>query len=99
MMPGFATMLAVMFAAAFACRLGGFLLMRFLPPSPRLEAALRATPLSVMSGITALAVAGGQVADALALAAVVALTVLTRNDVLSALLGVGIVAGLRWAGV
>ena len=99
MMPTFPAMLAVMFAAALVCRLGGFLMMRFLPPSPRLEAALRATPLSVMAGITALAVAGGQVADAVALGAVVVLTVATRNDVLSAIAGVGIVAVLRWIGL
>lgn len=98
-MPGFPAMLLVMFAAAFACRVGGFLMMAYLPASPRLEAALRATPVSVMAGITALALAGGQVADALALGAVVLLTVLTRNDVLSAILGVVIVALLRWAGL
>ena len=98
-MPGFPAMLAVMVLAAFACRVGGFLMMRYLPATPRLEAALRATPLSVMAGITALALAGGQVAEALALAGVVLLTVVTRNDVLSALMGVVIVAGLRWAGL
>ena len=96
-MPDFPAMLAVMVLAAFACRVGGFLMMRYLPASPRLEAALRATPLSVMAGITALALAGGQVAEALALGGVVVLTLVTRNDVLSALLGVVIVAALRWA--
>ena len=96
-MPGFPAMLAVMVAAAVACRVGGFLMMRYLPSTPRLEACLRATPLSVMAGITALALAGGQVADALALGGVVVLTLVTRNDVLSALLGVVIVAALRWA--
>ena len=96
-MPDFPAMLAVMMLAAFACRVGGFLMMRYLPASPRLEAALRATPLSVMAGITALALAGGQVAEALALGGVVVLTLVTRNDVLSALLGVVIVAALRWA--
>lgn len=98
-MPAFPAMLLVMVLAAFACRVGGFLMMAYLPASLRLEAALRATPVSVMAGITALALAGGQVADALALGGVVVLTVVMRNDVLSALLGVVIVAALRWAGV
>lgn len=98
-MPSFPAMLAVMAAAALACRIGGFVLMRFLPHSPRLEAALRATPLSVMAGITVLALAAGEVADALALGAVVVLTVVTRNDVLAAILGVGLVALLRWGGL
>ncbi|MGQ0565828.1 MAG: AzlD domain-containing protein [Gemmobacter sp.] len=99
MMPGFPAMLLVMAAAALACRLGGFLVMAWLPGSLRLEAALRATPVSVMAGITALALAGGQVAEAMALGAVVALTVVTRNDVMSAVAGVAIVAALRWAGL
>ena len=98
-MPSFPAMLLVMVAAAVACRVGGFLMMAWLPASPRLEAALRATPLSVMAGITALALAGGPVADALALGGVVVLTVITRNDVMSAIAGVGIVAVLRWAGL
>ncbi len=99
MMPSFPAMLAVMVLAAFACRVGGYAMMAWLPASPRLEAALRATPLSVMAGITALALAGGQVADALALAGVVVLTLVTRNDVMSAIAGVGIVAALRWMGL
>jgi uncharacterized membrane protein len=98
-MGSFPVMLAVMTAAALACRMGGFLMMRYMPASPRLEAALRATPLSVMAGITALAVASGQIAEAVALACVVVLTLVTRNDVLAALLGVAAVAGLRWAGL
>lgn len=99
MTEGFPAMLAVMTAAALACRLGGFLLMGWLPATPRIEAALRATPLSVMAGITAMALAAGQMADAVALGGVVVLTVLTRNDVLAALVGVALVAALRWAGI
>ena len=98
-MPSFPVMLLVMALAAFACRIGGFLAMRFLPASPRLDAALRATPLSVMAGITALAVASGHLADALALAGVVVLTIVLRNDVVAALLGVMLVEVLRWAGL
>ena len=98
-MPSFPAMLLVMVLAAFACRVGGFLMMRFVPATPRLEAALRATPVSVMAGITALALARGQVADALALGGVVVLTLITRNDVVSAVVGVVIVALLRRAGL
>jgi uncharacterized membrane protein len=90
-MPDFTAMLLVMAAAALVCRMGGYRLMAWLPASPRIEAALRATPLSVMAGITALAVMQGELADALALAGVVGLTLASRNDVLSALCGVALV--------
>lgn len=40
---------------AFACRAGGFWLMRYVPLTPRVKAALGATPLAVMIGITIVA--------------------------------------------
>jgi uncharacterized membrane protein len=99
MTESFSALLAVMAAAAFLCRMAGFTLMRFVPVLPRVEAALRATPLGVMAGITALAVQAGGLAEGLALAAVVGLTLVLRSDVAAALLGVVVVAGLRWAGL
>lgn len=99
MTESFPVLLAVMASAAFLCRVAGFTLMRFVPVSPRVEAALRATPLAVMAGITALAVQAGGLAEGLALASVVGLTLVLRSDVAAALLGVVVVASLRWAGV
>ena len=99
MTDSFPILLAVMAAAAFLCRVAGFVLMRFMPQSATLEAALRATPLAVMAGIAALALVQGGLAEALALAAVVGLTVIFRNDVAAALLGVAVVAVLRWLGL
>ena len=99
MTESFPVLLTVMAGAAFLCRMAGFTLMRFVPVSPRVEAALRATPLAVMAGITALAVQAGGLAEGLALAAVVGLTLVLRSDVAAALLGVVAVAGLRWVGV
>lgn len=95
----FPLLLLVMGAALLLCRVAGFTLMRLVPVSPRLEAALRATPLAVMAAIAALAVQAGGLAEGLALAAVVALTRILGSDVAAALLGVAIVAGLRWVGV
>lgn len=95
----FALYLAVMGAAALFCRLAGYLAMRVLPASPRIEAALRATPVSVMSAIATLAVANGGVVEGLALAAAVALTFVIGNDVAAALLAVAVAAVLRYAGV
>jgi uncharacterized membrane protein len=99
MTESFLVLLAVMAAAAFLCRVAGFTLMRFVPVSPRVEAALRATPLAVMAGITALALQAGGLAEGLALGSVVGLTLLLRSDVAAALLGVVVVAVLRWAGL
>ncbi|AWD21932.1 AzlD domain-containing protein [Fuscovulum blasticum] len=93
------TMLAVMAGAALFCRMAGYAAMRFLPPSNRLDAALRATPLAVMAGITAQALAAGGLTEAVALASAIGLTVLTRNDVGAAVGGVGVAALLRWLGV
>lgn len=99
MTESFPVLLAVMAAAAYLCRVAGFTLMRFVPVSGRMEAALRATPLAVMAGITALAVQNGGLAEGLALGSVVALTLVLRSDVAAALLGVVVVAALRWAGL
>lgn len=99
MTDSFPLLLLAMTGAAFLCRVAGFTLMRFVPVSPRVEAALRATPLGVMAGITALAVQAGGLAEGLALTAVVGLTLVLRSDVAAALLGVVVVAGLRWAGL
>lgn len=99
MTESFPVLLAVMAGAAFLCRVAGFTLMRFVPVSPRVEAALRATPLAVMAGITALAVQAGGLAEGLALTSVVGLTLVLRSDVAAALLGVVVVAGLRWVGL
>jgi uncharacterized membrane protein len=99
MSANFPILLLVMAAAALACRMAGFLLMGLIPMSPRIEAALRATPLAVLAGIAVLALQAGGWAEALALGGVVVLTILTGSDVAAALLGVAIVAALRWAGM
>jgi uncharacterized membrane protein len=98
MTDSFPIILSVMALAAFFCRIAGFTLMRFVPVSGRVEAALRATPLAVMAAITLLALQAGGLAEALALTSVVGLTLILRNDVAAALLGVIVVAVLRWAG-
>jgi uncharacterized membrane protein len=99
MTPSLPAMLAVMTAAALFCRFAGFLAMRFLPPSARLDAALKATPLAVMAGITAQALAAGGLVEVLALGSAVALSVATRNDVGAAVASVGVAAGLRALGL
>ena len=91
----FPVLLVVMAAAALFCRIAGYMTMRYLPASPRLEAALRATPISVMAAIAAIAIANGGMIEAVALSAAVGLTLLIGNDVAAALLAVALAALMR----
>jgi len=80
---------------SFACRAGGFWLMRFVSITPRLEAALRATPLAVMVGIATPAATSGRPAEILAILVTIVLMRATRNDLAAALGGVAVLAVLR----
>ena len=93
--PDFILALLAMAAASFACRAGGFLLMRFVRITARLQAALRAIPFCVMIGIVAPAALRAGPAEWLGLAVIALAMKLTANDVLSALLGVAAVAAAR----
>jgi len=93
--PEIVTILLAAGAAAFFCRAAGFFLMSFVPITPRLEAALRATPLAVMVGICAPVAAHGNPAELAALAAVGLAMKLTGNDLIAAAAGIVTVALLR----
>ncbi|MCU0819325.1 MAG: AzlD domain-containing protein [Beijerinckiaceae bacterium] len=95
----FALLLLAMALASYGCRVAGFVAMRFVTITPRIEAALRATPLSVMAGIVAVAAMRGGPAEWIASASVLVIMKLTGQDVLSALAGVAIIALARWAGL
>jgi uncharacterized membrane protein len=87
--------IAALAAVSFACRIGGFALMRALPKSPRFEAAIRATPLAAIMGIVAPVAASGRLPELLALGAIVIGMRFIRNDVFAALVGVAVVAVAR----
>jgi uncharacterized membrane protein len=91
----FILVLLAMGAASYACRAGGFFLMRFVTVTPRLEAALKVLPLGVMIGIAAPALRNGGMAEILGLIGVVVLMKVTRNDVVAALGGIALVALCR----
>lgn len=97
--PSFAELLVVMAVVAFICRAGGFFIMRFLPPSERLDAALRGTPLAVMSGIVALAMVHGTVVEIVALGITVLAMFAVRHELIAAFIGVGAVAAMRAFGL
>ena len=95
----FALYLVAMGVAAFGCRLAGHLLMRHVAMTPRVEAALRATPAGVMAGILALSCLNGGPAEWVGAAAAVLAMRATGQDVSAAFVGVAVVALMRAAGL
>ena len=83
--------------ASFACRAGGFWLMRFFTVTPRLRATLAAAPLAVMLGIVTPAALRGGLAELVGLATTFAVMRLWRNDLIAMFSGVAAVALCRLA--
>jgi uncharacterized membrane protein len=91
----FSVALAAMAAASYGCRIAGYLLMGWLPITPRLEAGLRAMPIGVMTGIVMPSVLAGKPAEIAGLVVVFLLMKLTGKDVIAALGGALAVAAVR----
>jgi uncharacterized membrane protein len=89
----------VLAGASFFCRAGGFVMMRFLTITPRIESALRAVPLAVMIGIVMPSAATGRIPELAALLAVGVTMKWRNNELLAALAGLAVVAGGRWFGL
>lgn len=82
--------------ASFACRISGFLLMGYVTITPRVEAALKAIPISVMVGIVTPAATAGKLPELLGLLAVGVAMKLVRNDLAAAVAGAATVGLARW---
>jgi uncharacterized membrane protein len=95
----FIPLLLTMAAASFLCRASGFWLMRFVPVTPRVQAALNATPLAVMVGIVAPVAARGNIPEIAGLGATFIAMRLNGDDVFAAIVGVAVLAGVRAAGL
>ncbi|OYU48587.1 MAG: branched-chain amino acid ABC transporter [Rhizobiales bacterium PAR1] len=91
----FLILLAAMAAATYFCRAIGFLAMRYVPMTPRFEAALKATPISVMTAIVAIAAMRGGPPEWCATAAVLFMMKVSGNDIIAAFTGVGVIALMR----
>ncbi len=89
--------LGAMALASYGCRIAGYLLMGWLPITPRLEAALRSMPIGVMAGIVAPSVAAGRPPEIAGLLVVGIVMKLTGKDVAAAVAGALTVALLRQA--
>ena len=86
-------------AASFFCRAGGFMAMRYVRITPRMQSALKAVPLAVMIGIVMPAASAGRVPELAALVAVGFTMRFSGNELLAAVAGLLVVAGGRWAGL
>jgi uncharacterized membrane protein len=91
--------IAAMAAASYACRLAGYLLMGYVPITPRVQGALKAIPLGAMIGIVMPSVLSGRIPELVGLVVVFAAMKLTGKDVVAALAGAGAVAICRWMGL
>jgi uncharacterized membrane protein len=90
----FPVLLLTMALVSYACRAAGFFMMKFVPMTDRLDNALKATPLAVMSGISEITAVNGNVAEWVGRACVAGCMWLTRNDLVAALVGVAAVGGI-----
>jgi uncharacterized membrane protein len=92
----FLPFLAGIAAASFLCRVGGFWFMHLIGVTPRLEAALKATPLAVMIGIVAPVAARGNPPELLALGVIALVMRWMPSDLAAAMAGVAVVAIARF---
>ena len=88
--------LVVLATVSYGCRIMGFWLMRYLPRTQRLEAALHHAPVAVMLGIVVPALARGHLPEFAGAAVVVACMIVQRSDLVAAIAGVGTVALVRF---
>ena len=94
---GFLLLVAALTVAAFACRAGGFWVMRYVTVTPRIQAALKAAPIAAMVGVVVPTAVRGGIPELAGLVAVAVSMRLKRNDLLATFIGVIVVALLRWA--
>lgn len=86
-----------MAVAAYACRAGGYFLMRYVTITPRIEAALKAIPMSVVVSVLAVAALKGGVPEWAGIATAIGMMAATRSELLSITAGVAAVGVLRSA--
>ncbi|MGH8249756.1 MAG: AzlD family protein [Steroidobacteraceae bacterium] len=81
--------------ASYACRVGGYFLMRYVAVTPRVEAWLRAIPIALVGAILGPVAVNGGPAEWLGLATAILLMRLTGNDFISVLASMAAVAVMR----
>lgn len=82
---------------AYGCRVGGYLMMRFVRATPRVQAALAAVPLAAMIGIVTPTMMSGRIPEAAGLVMVAIVMRLTGSELAAAVAGTAVVAlGRHW---
>ncbi len=87
--------IVVVGVVAYACRAGGFFLMRYVRLTPRVEAWLQAIPISIVGAILGPIAANGGPAEWAGLAASIALMWVTGQDFLGVFGAIAAVALVR----
>ena len=88
--------IVAMAVATYATRAGGFWLMRWVRPTPRIEAWIRHVPGAVIISLVAPAALTRGPAEALAVAVTAVVMVATRNELAAMASGIAAVAGGRF---
>lgn len=89
------TAILLMGMASYACRAGGYFLMRYVAITPRVETWLKSIPVALIGAILGPIAANGGPAEWLGLIAAIGVMYATGNDFLSTVAAVGAVAGMR----
>ena len=82
--------------ASYACRAGGFFLMRYVTVTPRVEAWLKAIPVALIGAILGPIAANGGPPEWLGLATAVLAMKFIGNDFVSVIASVAVVAVTRF---
>jgi len=82
-------------AASNLCRFAGYFLMGYVALTPRVETWLKAIPVALIGAILGPIAAKGGPAEWLGLATAVILMRVTGNDLVSAIVAIGVVATAR----
>lgn len=91
--------IVAMAVTSYACRVAGYLLMGYVPITERVQAALKAIPLGVMTGIVLPSALSGKVPEIAGLLVVFAVMKLTGKDVVAAIAGAAAVGACRAFGL
>lgn len=83
--------------ATYACRAGGFFLMRYVTITPRVEAWLRSIPIALIGALLGPIAVNGGPPEWLGLVAAIGLMYFTSNEFFSAIAACAIVALARAA--
>ena len=81
---------------SYGYRAGGYWLMRYVPPTPRVRAVLQATPMAVVGAVVAPTLARGGPPEWLALAVAALVMWRMRSEIAAMAAAMGVVAAAQW---